>query len=424
MPEEKKPLTQTPWQQPTQKDADVNASKAATQDDSTKSITAQPNGADEEKSKEPDEEVKVDTTPSPSEKKSLNFDIALPWQKISTTQRLFLIQQMHIMVKAGVPITTTLSTLAEQADSKYFKSVLDDLNQEIEHGATLAKAMRKHIRDFGELTVNMIESGEVSGRLEEVLMQIYTQAKKDHEIVSKVRGALIYPAIVVTAMFGIGTFMIVFVIPKLTDIFKDAGQQLPLPTRVLISVSDFLVQNGLLSAIIFLTVIGLFVAFIKNKQGKRLWHKLLLQLPVVSPIMKNVNVARFCRTTSSFLKTDIPIVQTLNTTSRVLSNTAYKEALNDAAEKIVKGVPLAETLKPYGHLFNPTVLQMIAIGEQSGSLDTMLEEAANFYEAEVSQTMETLPTVLEPILMLMLGIGVGGMAVAIIQPLYSLTQAY
>lgn len=356
--------------------------------------------------------------------KKKGFEIRLPWNKISTTQKLFLIQQMHIMVKAGVPITTTLSTLSEQADSKYFKSVLDDLYNEIEHGSTLASAMRKHIADFGELMVNMIESGEVSGRLEEVLLQIYTQAKKDHEILSKVRGALIYPAIVVTAMFGIGTFMIVFVIPKLTDIFKDAGQQLPLPTRILIAVSDFLAQNGLLSALILLAVIGLFVAFIKNEQGKRIWHKLLLQLPVIAPIMKNVNVARFCRTTSSFLKTDIPIVQTLNTTAKVLANTQYKEALADAAEKITKGVPLAETLKPYGHLFNPTVLQMISIGEQSGSLDTMLEEAANFYEAEVSQTMETLPTILEPILMLLLGVGVGGMAVAIIQPLYSLTQAY
>lgn len=361
------------------------------------------------------------STSTPAKK---SFEIKLPWQKLSTTQKLFLIQQMHIMVKAGVSITATLATLAEQADKKYFKDLLLNLKEEIEKGSTLAKAMRKYSKDFGELMVNMIESGEVSGRLEEVLQQIYTQAKKDHEIVSKVRGALVYPAIVVTAMFGIGTFMIVYVIPKLTDIFKDAGQQLPLPTRILIGTSDFLIQNGILSAVIFFGSIGLFVTFIKSGQGKKIWDSLLLKLPIISPIIKQVNIARFARTTSSFLKTDIPIVQTLTTTANVLGNTKYKAALQDASQKITKGVPLAETLQPYKDLFNPTILQMIAIGEQSGSLDTMLEEAANFYEGEVSQTMETLPTILEPVLMLLLGIGVGGMAVAIIQPLYSLTQAY
>ena len=366
----------------------------------------------------------VPAAPFGTAKKVGGINIKLPWQRINTTQRLFLIQQMHIMVKAGVPITQTLSTLSEQAESKYFKKILEDIRTEIEHGSTLAVAMRRHASDFGELMVNMIESGEMSGRLEEVLLQIYTQAKKDHEIVSKVRGALIYPAIVVTAMFGIGTFMIVFVIPKLTDIFKEAGQQLPLPTRILIATSDFLANNGLLAAVGFIGIIALFVAFIKNEQGKKLWHRLLLNLPVVGPIVKSVNIARFCRTTSAFLKTDIPIVQTLNTTANVLSNTQYKAALRDAAQQITKGVPLAQTLQPHKDLFNPTVLQMIAIGEQSGSLDTMLEEAALFYEGEVAQTMETLPTILEPILMLLLGVGVGGMAVAIIQPLYSLTQAF
>lgn len=347
-----------------------------------------------------------------------------PWQRISATNRLFLIQQMQIMIKAGVPITSTLRTLSEQAEGKYFQAVIADLLSEIEHGTTLAGAMRKHTHDFGELMVNMIDAGEASGRLEEVLQQIYTQAKKDHEIVSKVRGALIYPAIVVTAMLGIGTFMIAFVIPKLTSIFIEAGQTLPLATRILIAVSDFVSNNGLLTALGVLVVIGSFIGFIKNPTGRQLWHGFLLKAPVVGKIVKNVNVARFCRTTSSFLKTDIPIVQTLTTTASVLGNVKYRAALLAVSVEIGKGIPLATALKPYGHLFNPTVLQMISIGEQSGSLDTMLTEAANYYEAEVSQTMETLPTILEPVLMLLLGLGVGGMAVAIIQPLYSLTQAY
>ncbi|MFA5954692.1 MAG: type II secretion system F family protein [Patescibacteria group bacterium] len=348
----------------------------------------------------------------------------LPWQRISSKDILFLTQQLEIMVHAGVPLTKTLETLQVQTKNKYLHFVLESVSADIQQGKTLADALTSFQKDFGELMINMIAAGEASGRLDEVLAQLYLQMKKDHEIVARVRGALIYPAIVVAAMFGIGTFMIVFIVPKLTSLFTEMSVTLPLPTRILIGMSNFLTNHGLLAVGLFVGFIIAFTWTIHQPWGKKGWHKLLLYTPIVGPIIKKVNVARFARTVSSFLKTDIPVVKTLQTTAHVLGNVYYKEALLDAAEKITKGITVEEALRPHSALFNPTILQMISVGEQAGSLDDMLAEAAGFYESEVNQTMETLPSLLEPILMLLLGFGVGGMAVAIILPLYTLTQAF
>lgn len=349
--------------------------------------------------------------------------IHLPQRRLKATQKIFFMEQMEVMTKAGVPLTTTLKTLREQANSKKMKSILTDMVERIEKGQSLSEAMQPHSKDFGDLMVNMIAAGEASGRLEEVFEQVYIQIKKDHEIVSKVRGALVYPAVVVVAMLVIGIGMIVFIIPKLTNVFKESNIELPLPTRILIGVSDGLVNHGIIATLVTIGSITLFFWTIHQPWGRWGWHWLLLKLPIVGSIIRKINLARFSRSVSSFLKTDIPIVKTLTTTAHVLSNVHYQVALTEASEKITKGVTLKEVLSAYPHLFNPTIIQMIGVGEQSGALDDILSEAANFYETDVAQTMSTLPTLIEPVLMIVLGVAVGGMAVAILMPMYSLTQA-
>ena len=251
-------------------------------------------------------------------------------------------QQMRIMSKAGVPLTTTLQTLRDQAGGKRLRWILEQVALKINQGQSLSEALRPFTSDFGELMINMIAAGETSGRLEEVFGQIYLQMKKDHEIVSRVRGALMYPAIVVLAMIGIGSGMIVFVIPKLTEIFKESNIELPLPTRILIRLSDFIVGHGILVALAIVALISLFIFVIHQPKGKYIWHWLLLKTPIVGQIIRKINLARFARATSSFLKTDIPIVKTLTTTSRVLGNVLYQNALISASEKIIKGVTLRE----------------------------------------------------------------------------------
>jgi type IV pilus assembly protein PilC len=343
--------------------------------------------------------------------------------RVSVANKIFLVQQLQIMTKAGVPLTSALMTLSDQAASKALKEMLHTVGESVEKGKTFAEALRPHTEAFGELMVNMIAAGESSGRLEEVLGQLHVQMKKDHAIVSKVRGAMIYPAVVVVAMVVIGTGMMIFVIPKLTLIFKESNVDLPIATKVLIVVSDFMAANALLIIPAALILVSLFMAAIHRPAGKKIWHWVLLKAPVTGPIVRKVNMARFARTVSAFLHTDIPIVQTLQTTANVLGNVHYQEALRQAAVEVGKGTTLSDSLRASPELFNPTILQMVAVGEQAGSLDDVLVEAAGFYEDEVDQTMTSLPQILEPILMVGLGVAVGFMAVAVIMPLYKLAEA-
>ncbi|KKR21752.1 MAG: hypothetical protein UT48_C0004G0008 [Parcubacteria group bacterium GW2011_GWE2_39_37] len=347
----------------------------------------------------------------------------LIFSRISSSEKLFFVQNLGIMLKAGVSLLMSLRTLAKQTSSKKFVGVIEDMADNVEKGKTLTESLAPHEKIFGELFINMVEAGEISGKLESVLTQLFTQIKKQHKLVSKVKGAMTYPIVVLTAMGAIGTFMMMVVVPKLTGMLKDFGAQLPLPTQILITVSDTLVNNGpLVFAIIFVFVV-VFIRVLKTYRGKYYFQALILKLPVISPIVKKINLAKFSRTISSLLKTDIMIIKSFQITANVLGNLHYRKAVNEIAEKIKKGSTINEVISQYPKLFSPIVVQMVNIGEQTGELDEILEELAQFYEEEVDQIMDTLPSILEPILILILGTTIGGMAVAIIMPMYSLSNA-
>ncbi|MFA4818939.1 MAG: type II secretion system F family protein [Patescibacteria group bacterium] len=345
------------------------------------------------------------------------------FQKISVVDKIFFAQNLQVMIRAGLPMAAALKTLIDQTENKLLKKILNDINDHVVRGITLSDALARHPKVFSELFVNMIRAGEKSGKLEEVLGQVTVQLRKNHALIAKVRGALTYPIIVIIAMIGIGIGMIVFVIPKITDIFSEVNATLPLPTRILIGLSNFIINNGLLVTLGVIILIWLFMRFIKSKRGRHLWHRLLLKLPVLNSILKKINLASFCRTFSSLIKTDIPIVQAFKITASTINNVIYREAIDNMGDQVRQGVQIASILPQYPMLFPPLVVQMITVGENTGSLDKLLEELAGFYEEEVDQTMSTLSTIIEPLLMIILGIGVGSMAVAIILPLYSLTQS-
>lgn len=344
-------------------------------------------------------------------------------RKLKLADKIFFVQQLKVMVKSGISLSVALKTLAQQTKSKTFKKVLIDLQQMVEKGNLLSQGLEMHQKLFGDLFINMIKAGEESGKLEDVMEQLFVQMKKDHAIISKVRGAMIYPSIVVALMAVIGTLVIVYVVPTISTVFLELNVELPLATRILIGISDLAISYGIFFVIGLVIFIIAFNRIIKIPQGKIYFHKILLKLPVMGPIIKKINIARFCRTLSSLLKTDIPIVQSFEVTSRILGNVIYKNALLDAKEKIKKGISIQQSMQPYSDIFPPVVLQMISVGESTGALDDILEESAIFYEEDVDQTMETLPSLIEPILMVILGVGVGGMAVAIMMPLYSLSTA-
>lgn len=350
-------------------------------------------------------------------------DFLLRFSRVSLKDKLFFVQYLGIMLKAGISLSAALRTLARQTANKKFKGIILDMASNVEKGVSLTETLRPHEKVFGELFINMVEAGEISGKLEEVLVQIYIQLKKQHELISKVKGALTYPAVIVFAMFGIGTFMMIVIVPQLTGMLMEFGSELPIATKVLIVISDALINNGVivLAGLIFL--IFLFIKILSTYKGKYFFQALVLKLPIISPIVKKMNLARFARTVSSLLKTDIMIIKTFQITAHVLGNLHYREAVLEMSDKIKKGSQINEVISTYPKLFPPIVDQIVSVGEQTGELDSILTELADFYEGEVDQIMNNLPSIIEPLLILVLGLGVGGMAVAIIMPMYSMTSA-
>ena len=273
-------------------------------------------------------------------------------RKINLAQRIFFVQQLGVMIKAGISLSVALKTLANQTSSKTFKIVLIDLQQGVDKGNLLSKGLEKYQKMFGELFINMVKAGEASGKLEDVLKQLFVQMKKDHETISKVKGAMIYPAIVIVMMIGIGILVLVYVIPTMSGIFTEMQIELPLATRVLLGSSAFVLSYGIYLIIGF-AILGVAInRVIATPKGRYTFHKLLLKLPVVGGIIRKINLARFARSMSSLLKTDIPIVQSFEITSRILGNVLYKEALMQSKEKIKKGISIQESLNPYINLFH------------------------------------------------------------------------
>jgi type IV pilus assembly protein PilC len=369
----------------------------------------------------PKQEIKTEERKTDFLKKINNYFLKL--SRVPLRERLVFVQHLGIMLKAGISLSQALKTLGEQSNNKLFVKILNEVSLKVDSGVSLAESLKPYKKIFGELFISMIESGEISGNLENVLSQLYIQMKKQHELISKVKGALTYPAVIILAMFGIGAFVIIFVVPKITAMMKDFNAELPLPTRILIAISETIVQNGIISAVSFIVFILVIVNILRTKKGKYYFQTLLLKMPIISPIIKKINLAKFSRTISSLLKTDIMIIKTFQITANTLGNLHYRAALEEMAEKIKKGGQINEVIKGYPKLFPPVVVQMILVGEQTGELDDILRELADFYENEVDQIMNNLPSIIEPLLILILGVGVGAMAVAIIMPMYSLTSA-
>lgn len=344
-------------------------------------------------------------------------------QGVPVVQKIFFTQNLAVMLRGGFSISRAMATLALQTNHHYFKRIILSLQSELEAGSNFSQALKKYPGVFSELFVNMIAAGEVSGKLDDVLKTLTLQMKKDHQLVSKVKGALTYPIVVVVAMIGAAVAMITFVVPKLTAVFSDSRVALPLPTRILIAISDQLVHYGLWYGLGVGVLVVLFILFARTKTGHRLLDGLLLNAPVIGPIIRKVNLARFTRSLSAMLATDIPIIQTFQIIAKTLSSAHYRQSIEEASQALRTGLTISKVLERYPKLYPPLIEQMVSVGEESGTLDEVSGELANFLEEEVDQTMANLSTIIEPVLLLVLGAGVAGMAVAILLPMYSLGNA-
>lgn len=352
-------------------------------------------------------------------------DLSKRFMRVKLPQKIFFAENLRVMIKAGLSLTEALRTLALQTEQKGFKNVILDIKGDVEKGQSLSQALSKHARLFEPIFINMIAAGEVSGTLEKTLEQLTTQMRKDYDLISKVKGAMTYPLVVLSATVLIGIGMMIFVIPQILSIFDEMGNtELPLPTRILIAVTDFFKHDWPFALVGAVLLIGGFLWAIKRPLGMRIWHRILLGMPIIGPIIKKINLARFTRTLSSLMRTDIAIVQALAITADIVRNVYYHDACLAMAEAVKKGETMSQVLERSPKLFPPLVVQMVAVGERAGTIDVMLEEIADFYEKQVDQIMGNLSSIIEPLLIIFLGAAVGGIALAIITPIYALSMKF
>ena len=326
------------------------------------------------------------------------------------------------MVKSGVPLNSALKSLSIQTDNLKFKKVLEEIGLRVQKGEALSSALTQSSKIFSDIFINMIAAGEESGKLDEVLDTLSHQMHKEHDLKSKVKGALAYPIVVLSAMLLITGGLIVFVIPKFATMFAESGLRLPLPTRILMAISTFSAHYFYIIIILFIALLIFFIKFKHTILGKKILHKILLHLPILAKLAMKVNLSKITRSLSSLLKTDIPVVKAFLITKGVVYNIYYQQALIEVAETLKTGASIHQCLEKYNNLFPRTIIQIVEVGEETGTLDKILAELAEFYEEDLDNNLKNLPSLLEPILILLLGITVGGVALSIMMPIFSLTQ--
>jgi len=359
-----------------------------------------------------------------AEERKEKKEIKLPFLKprVGLVDKMLFTRNLAVMLRSGLAFSRALSILSEQTKSKYFAEVLRNVQGDVEKGAALADSLEKYPKVFNQLFVSMVRVGDTGGNLEEVLDLLAVQLKKDHELTSKVRGAMMYPCVILVAMGGIGILMMAFVFPKLLGMFTESGKELPFATKVLVFLSNTLVSYGIYLFIAFVAFLYFFVKSIKTTAGKKVFDTFMLKVPVIGPIITKVNVARFCRTVSSMITSGVSIVQALDTVSGTLGNYAYSASAKDACLKVQKGVNLSEVIAEYGKLYPSMMIHMIEVGEETGSVEGTMKQVAEYYEEEVDQFTSNLSSVIEPILMLIMGGAVGFFAIALIQPMYGIME--
>ena len=340
--------------------------------------------------------------------------------RISLVEKMVFSRHLSIMIKAGLSLNQALRALAEQTKNTKFKKIISRVEENVRRGQSLSDCLAKYPKVFNELYVNMVRVGETSGNLDKVLKILAEQMRKDHELISRVKGAMMYPAVIIIAMIGIGILMMIMVVPKLTEVFTEFEMELPLSTQIIIGLSNFLKNHSLLGLVILIGLIILLRLSLRNKKVKRVLDKIYLHLPILGSLVQKVNAARFARTLSSLVDSGLAIVNALKIVAGTLGNIHFKEALINSATQVQKGKELSRALSNYRNLYPPMVIQMIQVGEQTGSLSDILKNLAGFYEEEIDNTTKNLSSIVEPIIMIIIGAAVGFFAVSMIQPMYSM----
>lgn len=339
--------------------------------------------------------------------------------RVSTKDKVVFSRQLATLIGAGLPLAQSLATVVDQTDNKKMKSVVQDILTSVEGGKSLGESFSKHPDIFDTVFIALVEAGEASGTLDKALERIATQKEKDAEMMSKIKGAMIYPAIVLFVIMGVMIFMLYTIVPQVEKLYKDLQQELPFISQIMVVTAHFLQNYWYLAILVLVAACYFGVRYLKTDNGKQVGDAMKLNAPLISGLFRKLYMARFTRTGQSLLATGVPMLDTLEICGRAVNNTHVEKSINHAAEKVKSGKGLAESIENEDYIL-PLVPQMIGIGEKSGRVDEMMGKAASVYESELDAALKAIQTIIEPALMVVLAIAAGGMVAAILLPIYQL----
>ena len=353
--------------------------------------------------------------------KGLDYQISLPTvgSPVKSRDIVVFTRQFATMIDAGLPIVQCLQILGAQSDSKPFRKVIGGIKDDVESGTTLAEAVRKHTRVFSELYTSMVQAGEIGGILDTILVRLAAYLEKASRLKSKIKGAMIYPSCIVAAAILVTAVLLIWVIPVFADVFSSFGHRLPAPTQFVINLSNFTIEHvWYLMAVPIIAAVAIRYAY-RTEEGHFWIDRFLLRVPVFGALIRKSAVARFSRTLGTLVSSGVPILDALVITARTAGNKVVERAIMSARASIASGRTIAEPLTE-SKVFPPMVCQMISVGETTGALDSMLQKIADFYEDEVDNTVANLMSLLEPAVILFLGVVIGGLVISMYLPIFQL----
>ncbi len=340
--------------------------------------------------------------------------------KVQDKDLVIFTRQFSTMIGAGLPLVQALEILSAQTENKYFAKTVGSIKNDVEGGSTFADALAKHPKIFSELYTNMVAAGEAGGILDTILIRLATYIEKAQNLKRKVKGAMVYPSVTMTVAIAVIVIIMVFVVPTFGAMFRQLGGSLPMPTQIIIDLSNFLGGTG---GLVVLGCIAGFVIFItqfkKTERGKKIIDRIVLKMPIVGILFKKVAVAKFTRTLGTLISSGVPILDGLNITAKTAGNKVVEESVQTVRKGVAEGKTIAEPLSE-AKVFPPMVTQMIAVGESTGALDSMLEKIADFYDDEVDIAVSNLTAMIEPMLMVFMGGTIGFIVIAMYLPIFKL----
>jgi type IV pilus assembly protein PilC len=335
-----------------------------------------------------------------------------------------LARNLSAMLGAGLSLSRALSVIERQSGNKRLKVIATELSESIKKGSSFHDALAAYPKVFPSLFIAMTKAGEESGSLADSLTVVGVQMERSEELIRKIRGAMIYPAIVITAVIVVGILMLMYVVPTLTNTFKELGVKVPLTTQIIVDVSDFMVANVTLVLVGLIALVVGGIAFVRSKLGNKIVLAIALHLPVVNELIRETYTARAARTLSSLLSSGVPVLDALSITKEVVHAPVFAKVVEEAEEHVRKGELLSTSFSEHTKLYPILMSDMLAVGEETGKVAEMLKQIAEFYEEDVAEKTKDLSTIIEPVLMLLIGTVVGIFAVSMIAPIYSLSSAF